>query len=129
MPALAVIVALGLAVWPNALRLSDWDLAVLPFALILLGAFLVAGVGPRPAGRRRLAGDPFSGLQFCRRPPLDPHLHCRPRLDAPGGGSVGRFQIKLKSQISNLKSQISNFQPPISNSQPPTLQPPISNLH
>ena len=44
--ALAVVVALGLAVWPNALRLSDWDLAVLPFALIFLGAFLAPALDP-----------------------------------------------------------------------------------
>jgi 4-amino-4-deoxy-L-arabinose transferase-like glycosyltransferase len=48
-PALALILPLGLMIWPEALLISGLDLAVLPFALIFLGAFLspVFGFGPR----------------------------------------------------------------------------------
>jgi hypothetical protein len=125
-PALAVVVALGLAVWPNALRLSDWDLAALPFALIFLGAFLAPALDPGQRAVVAWLAIPFLGYNFAVARPLTHIYTVVPAwtLLAAIPLATVKYQIpNTKYQISNLKSQISNFQLPASN-----LQPPISNL-
>jgi len=70
LPALALLTALGLALRPNALRIADLDLAALPFALILLGAFLSTGL---TSGQRTVVAwlaVPFLGYNFAVALPL-----------------------------------------------------------
>jgi hypothetical protein len=70
LPALAALAALGLALRPGALRLAGQDLAALPFALILSGAFLSARLD---AGARALVAwlaIPFLGYNFAVALPL-----------------------------------------------------------
>jgi 4-amino-4-deoxy-L-arabinose transferase-like glycosyltransferase len=133
-PVLAVVAALGLAIWPDALRIAGLDLAVLPFALILLGAFLSSALEPGQRAVVAWLAVPFLGYNFAVALPLThiytivpawtllaayqianpPGLpstcpswlrHAGQGACAPGAGRAG------KSQISN--QQISNTQYPI----------------
>ncbi len=126
-PALAVVAALGLAVWPNALRFSDWDLAVLPFALIFLGAFLSPALDPGQRAVVAWLAIPFLGYNFAVARPLT-HIYTA----VPAWTLLAAVPLaNVKYQIPNLKSanrQIgesatSNIQHPTSN-----IQSLISNL-
>jgi hypothetical protein len=63
-PALAAIAAVGLTLWPNALRIADLDLAALPFALILLGAFLSSALDHGQRAVVAWLAVPFIGYNF-----------------------------------------------------------------
>jgi hypothetical protein len=125
-PALAVIVALGLAVWPNALRFSDWDLAVLPFALILLGAFLSPALDPGQRAVVAWLAIPFLGYNFAVARPLTHIYTAVPAWTLLAAVPLANIKTQVpnfKSQISNLKSQTPNVKRLIS-----ILQSLISNL-
>ena len=69
-PALAIAVTLGLALWPNALQIGSLDLAALPFALILLGAFLSPALGSGERAVVAWLAVPFLGYNFAVALPL-----------------------------------------------------------
>lgn len=70
LPGLLAIAIVGVAIWPQALRTPAADLAGLPFLLLLLGAFLAAGLDD---GRRAVVlwlAVPFLGYNFGVAVPL-----------------------------------------------------------
>ncbi|GAB4543942.1 MAG: hypothetical protein Kow0063_37520 [Anaerolineae bacterium] len=69
-PALAVLIGLGLMIWPNLLQVGELDLAVLPFSLMLLAVFLSSALD---AGQRAVVAwlaVPFLGYNFAVALPL-----------------------------------------------------------
>ena len=97
-PALAVIVILGLAMAPAALRLSDWDLAVLPFALIFLGAFLSPALAPGQRAVVAWLAIPFLGYNFAVARPLT-HIYT----------AVPAWTLLAAVPLANIKYQIPNI--------------------
>jgi 4-amino-4-deoxy-L-arabinose transferase-like glycosyltransferase len=69
-PALAVLITLGLILWPNALQVREVDLAALPFTLILLGAFLSSALDPGQRTAVAWLAVPFIGYNFAVALPL-----------------------------------------------------------
>jgi 4-amino-4-deoxy-L-arabinose transferase-like glycosyltransferase len=69
-PALAVVITLGLILWPNALQVGEVDLAALPFALILLGAFLSSALDSGQRTAVAWLAIPFIGYNFAVALPL-----------------------------------------------------------
>ncbi len=113
-PALAVLAVLGLVMQPTALRIADTDLAALPFALILLGAFLSRGdADPSPAldpGQRAVVAwlaVPFLGYNFAVALPLT-HIY----TIVPAWTLLAAFPISsLQSRIGeSANRRISNLQ-------------------
>jgi hypothetical protein len=121
-PTLAVTVILGLALWPDALRLSDWDLAVLPFALIFLGAFLSPALDPGQRAVVAWLAIPFLGYNFAVARPLTHIYTAVPAWTLLAAVPLANISYQIsnsKFPIPNLKSQTSNLQSPISNLQSP----------
>ncbi len=117
-PALAVVVALGLALWPNALRLADWDLAVLPFALILLGAFLSPALDPAQRAVVAWLAIPFLGYNFAVARPLTHIYTAVPAWTLLAAVPLANVKIQTadrRRQTADRESSISNLQSPTSN--------------
>ena len=112
LPALAVLAVLGLMVRPDALRIRGLDLAALPFALILLGAFISSALSP---GQRSVVvwlAVPFLGYNFAVALPLTHIYTIIPAWTLLAGLSAAG--LLSKSQISNGKYQIPNPSPRLS---------------
>ena len=102
-PAVAIIISLGLALWPNALRISDLDLAALPFALILLGVFLSSALD---AGQRAVVAwlaVPFLGYNFAVALPLTHIYTVVPAWTLLAGLAAAKIFINIEHRISNIE--------------------------
>jgi len=113
-PALAIGAGLGMAIWPHALRDSSVDLAVLPFALILLGAFLSSSLDPGPRAAIVWLAAPFLGYNFGVALPLT-HIYTVVPAWTLLAGLAGAQISNLKHQMANDKYQMANDKYQISN--------------
>jgi hypothetical protein len=104
-PALAVLITLALMLWPNALQLDNLDLAALPFALILLGAFLSSALDPGQRAVVAWLAVPFLGYNFAVALTLTHIYTVVPAWTLLAGLAAAKIS-NTKFQISNLKSQI-----------------------
>jgi hypothetical protein len=101
-PVLAIIITLGLVLWPNILKINDLDLAALPFTLILLGAFLSSALD---AGQRAVVAwlaVPFLGYNFAVALPLTHIYTVVPAWTLLAGLATAKI-LNIKYQISNIK--------------------------
>ncbi|MEJ2559875.1 MAG: glycosyltransferase family 39 protein, partial [Anaerolineae bacterium] len=98
-PALAVVIALGLALRPETLRIAGLDLAVLVFALILLGAFLSSAL---TSGERAVVvwlAIPFLGYNFAVALPLTHIYTIVPAWALLAGLAAIRLWDLIQSQV------------------------------
>lgn len=102
-PALAVITTLGLMLRPNALQIGDLDLAALPFALILLGAFLSSALDPGQRAVVAWLAVPFLGYNFAVALPLTHIYTVVPAWTLLAGLAAAKIS-NLKLQSSTVRS-------------------------
>jgi hypothetical protein len=102
-PALAIIAILGLVLRPNVLRINNLDLAALPFALILLGAYLSPILNP---GQRAIViwlAVPFIGYNFAVALPLTHIYTTVPAWTLLAGLTGARLWNMIQSQVANRR--------------------------
>ena len=104
-PAVAIIVTLGLVLWPNALVIADLDLAALPFTLILLGAFLSSALDPGQRAVVAWLAVPFIGYNFAVALPLTHIYTVVPAWTLLAGLAAAKI-FNFKFQTSNLKLKL-----------------------
>jgi hypothetical protein len=103
LPALAMLVAIGLALRPDVLSLNSLDLAALPFALLLLGAFLSASL---TTGQRAVVAwlaVPFLGYNFAVALPLT-HIYSIVPAWALLAGLAAAKLVHLKARVPQPRS-------------------------
>ncbi len=103
LPGLAVIAALGLILRPDALRLFSLDLAALPFAFILLGAFLSPAMDVSQRVVVAWLAAPFLGYNFAVARPLTHIYTIVPAWTLLAGLTTARIS-SIKSKIPNPQS-------------------------
>ena len=89
-PALLVMIAAALMVWPAGLTIGSIDLAPLAWLLIFLAAILLPSPSPVVQGTLTLAGGDLHRVQFPAGGPQDAHLRHLPALEPARRRRVGR---------------------------------------